>query len=396
MVSARIALAIALCGAVALPALPATAAPGVADDPPRAPGALGANFNQDLASADFGELAVADADWVRGFVTMPQVDDGPAADNSSISTILDARERGHSTIMSLKFPYYDKAFPTPGSADMATELERLDKVLPLIMGAVDIIVVGNEPFIESRKTDRDESLNVFYETMARHVINFRADHCGSDCDTDLYMGALNRLDLPDRLTPAAERWMTFVRETPEISGTDIHPHVPTLEASREFLDYILPRMRPDQTFLSTEFSIVWYWKQHLSDPVDPGFLSRYDLAEDLLVWEVIALAIEHPFPERQWRDFLNSSPWFADRRTFLCDQMKIFRDTDRLAVATYGFRQDEPMTTNFGPDKTPWLLNSVFAVRTVQPGTDGFSHGYWVDDFKKLQRNGHACGKGRR
>lgn len=388
MVSTRVVLAIALCGAVALSSLPATAS--------SQNGALGANFNQDLASADFRELATARADWVRGFVTMPQLDDGPAADNSSISTILEARERGHSTIMSLKFPYGDKAFPTPGSPEMAIELQRLDQALPLIMGTVDIVVVGNEPFIESQPTDRDASLNVFYETMARHVINFRAEQCGPDCPTDVYMGALNRLDLPDRLTPAAERWMTFVRETPEISGTDIHPHLPSLEASRAFLDFILPRMRPDQTFLATEFSIVWYWKQHLSDPVDPAFLNRYGMDADLLAWEVIAQAIENPFPEEQWRDFLRSSPWFADQQTFLCDQMEIFRSTNRLAVATYGFRQDEPMTTNFGPDKTPWLLNSVFAVRTVQPGQDGLSHGYWVDDFRALQRNGHSCGKGRR
>src|SRR5690625_6524463 len=77
------------------------------------------------------------------------------------------------------------------------------------------------------------------------------------------MGALTRLDLADRHTPAAERWMTFIRETPELEGVDIHPHVEHPDAVQPFLDYILPRMRADQTFLVTEFSLVWHWKAHL-------------------------------------------------------------------------------------------------------------------------------------
>src|SRR3546814_14384709 len=75
------------------------------------------------------------------------------------------------------------------------------------------------------------------------------------------MGALNRLDLKKNITPSTERWLAFVKATPAIEGVNIHPHVPKIELSKAFLDYILPRMRPEQTFIVPEFSLVGWWQQ---------------------------------------------------------------------------------------------------------------------------------------
>ncbi|MEV4359459.1 hypothetical protein [Nonomuraea sp. NPDC049625] len=353
----------------------------------RAYGALGANFNQNLDALDYRELREARARWVRGFFPMPAADKGDPAEHFAISTITKAAARGYDTVLSLKFPYDAASFPAPGSPRMAAELARLDKVLPTVMGKVDILTIGNEPFIESLPAERDQRLNEFYETVARHVIDYRRERCGADCGTALYMGALNRLDLPDRRTPAAERWMTFVRQTPEIEGVDIHPHIPAPENAQPFLDYILPRMRPDQTFLVTEFSLVWYWQQHLKDPVAATFAQKYGFPSGTLVWQVIKAAIDKPFSERKWDDFLAGSPWFTSQSGFLRDQMKLYRGTGRLAVATYAFKQDDLMVENFGPGKAPWLLNSVYAPYTVQPRGALSGRGYWLDDFRALQRH---------
>ncbi|MEV0699613.1 hypothetical protein AB0I53_17095 [Saccharopolyspora sp. NPDC050389] len=45
------------------------------------------------------------------------------------------------------------------------------------------------------------------------------------------------------------------------------------------------------------------------------------------------------------------------------------------------------MSNSFGLDKKPWLLNSLFASRTVQPLPDGTpAPDYaWLDEFKALQ-----------
>ncbi|WP_439569597.1 hypothetical protein [Sphingopyxis sp.] len=353
-----------------------------------AQGALGANYNEHYEDVDYRDLEKADATWVRIFLTMPQLDRG-AAEHGVVRTTLDASGRGCKTILSLKWPFPNRDFPKAGSADMAKELERLDAVLPLVMGKVDILVIGNEPYIESREGDRDLDLNAFYEAMAARVIAYRAKACGEACKTRLYMGALNRLDLKKNMTASTDRWMAYVKATAELDGVDIHPHVNSLEASKPFLDYILPRMRPEQKFLVTEFSIVWWWKQNLEKPIPAAFAEKYGVTRTAQNWQVIKAALEQPFAKPHWDDFLTMSPWFETRKHYLRNQMKMFRDTGRLAVATYGFKQGSSMASNFGPEKTPWLLNSVFAPATVRKNADGSTapNYAWIDDFKALQKD---------
>lgn len=367
-------------------AAPGSAAPGAAV--PGAYGALGANFNALAGDLEVRELQIGRTHWIRGFFPVPNADLGEVADDANIRKIVDLGAREYHTILALKFPYNQTPIPAPGSAGMDAALAQVDKILAVVLDRVDIIEIGNEPFIESLKEDRGETLNVFYETVARHIIEYRRTHFGSQSRTHLYMGALNRLDLPANRTAAVERWMTFARQTPEIDGVDIHPHVPSPDAVQPFLDYILPRLRPDQTFLVTEFSLVWYWQAHLSDQVSPAFADRYGFAPTSLVWEVIEASIEQPFPQEQWDYFLSTSPWYESQKYFLRDQMQRFRATGHLAVATYGYRQEVPMTQNFGPDKAPWLLNSVFVPHTVQPWQNGTTgRGYaWLPEFQALQR----------
>lgn len=169
---------------------------------------------------------------------------------------------------------------------------------------------------------------------------------------------------------------------------DIHPHVAAPADVQPFLDYVLPRLRKEQTFLATEFSLVHLWKQHMRDAVPAAYARRHHLAPDTPVWKVISEAIEHPMPEAQWHTFLRLSPWFEHHKHFLREQVGRFRDTGRLAVATYGVTQAAAMTRNFGPDKTPWLLNSLYANRVARRAHSDLparSYGFF-DDFRALQR----------
>lgn len=362
--------------------LPATL-PGVAS----AQSALGANYNEHFEDVDYRDIDKAQAKWVRLFLPMPQVDREGAA-HGAIRTILDAGGRGYKTILTLKFPYNRVAFPKVDSPAYAKDMARLDAVLPAIMGKVDIIVIGNEPYIESRPQDWNANFNAYYEALAKRAIAYRTQNC-KDCRTHLYMGALNRLDQKENRNPSTERWMEFVKTTPELDGVNIHPHVPTLEASKAFLDFILPRMRPEQKFLVTEFSLIWWWKANLKTPAPAAFTAKYGAAPNSQSWQIIKAALETPFSKPQWDEFLSQSQWFESRKHYLRNQMTMFRDTGRLAVATYGFKQGSSMVQNFGPDSTPWLLNSIYAGRTVKPNPDGsaaFNYA-WIDDFKALQKN---------
>jgi hypothetical protein len=254
-------------------------------------GALGANFNEHYEDVDFAELRRANDRWIRGFLTMPQVDPADPAAHMAIETTLDAGQRGFSTILTLKWPMRKSGIPAPGSPAFARAEAALDAVLPLVMGKVDILEIGNEPFIEARRAEWDHRLNDFYEAMARRAIRFRAQHCADTCRTRLFMGALNNLDDPKWRTPATERWLDFARETSAIEGVDIHPHVRSLDQAKAFIEYVLPRLRPDQTFLATEFSLVQHWKRHLRDRVPATFAKAYGIAPETQVWQQIAAAI---------------------------------------------------------------------------------------------------------
>jgi hypothetical protein len=355
--------------------------------PVLAQGALGANYNEHFEDVDYRDLEKADAKWVRLFLPMPQLDRG-AAEHGAVRTILEAGGRGYKTIFTLKWPYPKRDFPKAGTPGFDREVARLDGVLPLIMGKVDILVIGNEPYVETGETYRDLDLNAFYEVLATRVIAYRTANCGADCKTRLYMGALNRLDLEKNRTASTERWMAFVKATPEIDGVNIHPHVPDIALSKAFLDYILPRMRPEQKFIATEFSLVGWWMQNMQKPVSAAFADKYQAPRTAQNWQIVKAALETPFPKAQWDDFLRMSPWFENRKHYIANQMRMFRDTGRLTVATYGFRQGGSMAAQWGPKKTPWLINSVFAGRTVRPNPDGsaaFNYA-WIDDFRALQQ----------
>jgi hypothetical protein len=225
--------------------------------------------------------------------------------------------------------------------------------------------------------------------MAQRAIDYRGQRFGSGSKTQLYMGALNHLDLPEWRTAATERWMRFVRGTPSIVGTDIHPHLPAPGAGKYYLNYILPRMRPDQKFLATEFSLVLFYKKHLKDRVPPGFASRYGIPPGTRVWQVIQDALRSPFTQQKWDDFLAACPWYARNENFLRDQTGQFRATGKLAVATYGLGQSAVPPGKFGPDSTPWLLNSLFCQHTVQPAGDGLpgQNTVWTGEFRSLQHS---------
>jgi hypothetical protein len=371
-------LTAALCGLLAGMAVPQAAT---------AQSALGANYNESLTTIDRGELQGVRTQWLRGFVDMHLMNGEHPDQDRNVQAILKARQDGFKTILSLKWNYHKLDFPAPGTPELTAELQRLDRLLQAVMGKVDILVIGNEPFIETKPDQADQRLNVFYETLANAVIDYRKAHGGTASPTKLYMGALNRLDLPAKRTPAVDRMLRFIASKPELAGVDLHPHLPTLDANRVMLDYALKRIRPDQTFLATEFSLVWYWKKHLTDTVSADFTKKYGFAPDTKVYQVVAVAAKEPMPYEKWEYFLQHEPWYMAQQHFIADAMKLYKGTGRLAVATYGIRQAWNGRRPFLATTDPWILNSVYASATVQRNPDGSAHGNfpWADEFRQIQ-----------
>lgn len=349
-----------------------------------AAGVLGANVNQNLDTTNFAELQNLSATWLRGFYPMQDADQGDIANQPGMQKLLAAIGLGYGTVLNLKFSY-DNGLPTANSSEMKAAFDRLDKVLAVVMDKVDIVVVGNEPFFECG--GKTANINEFYEALAQHTIDYRQQHAGSSSKTQIYLGALTDLETAKGQNALTERWLEFVKSTPSIAGTDCHPHVPSLSDGQKYVDYIVPRLRPDQKFLATEFSLIKLYKQHLTDAVPAKFADQYHIPAGTQVWQVVRDSIQHPVPQAEWNDFLLAFPWFASTKGFISDLVGNFRKTGQCAVATYGLQQDDAMVQDFNAKKPPWVFASMFCPHTVQPGTDGLpgQNLTWADEFRALQ-----------
>lgn len=349
--------------------------------------ALGANFNGEYQDVNYADLNRAGVHWIRGFIAMNRQTSADVHAAPALASSLDAKARGFHVILTLKWDFRQTGVPRPGSIRYAQTIATLDALLARAMGKVDILEIGNEPYLETPEDQRESQLNPFYEAMARHAIAFKESKCTSPCSTELFMGALNRLNVPAvRQDACVQRWLAFVKATPEIRGVDIHPHVASFKDSIPFVRDVVRSIRPDQQFLATEFSLVWYWKAHMDDPVPGGFARQYGVSADTRMWQAIRAALQQPYTQEEWTALLEGSTWFAAQKNFIQDELKLFRDTRQLAVATYGFEQGASMARNFGPNSAPWLLNSVYARRTVReiPGAPAPANPYWLEAFEKL------------
>jgi hypothetical protein len=346
--------------------------------------ALGVNYNQFLTSINEEELNQVNAAWIRGFIDMHLLGNQDPSQNANLEALLQAKAAGHRTILNLKWNYETEPFPAPGSAAMNQELDQLHRLLPVLAGKVDILVIGNEPFIETEPSQNGQPLIDFYQIMADDVMAYWKSHPNL---TQLYMGAFTRLDLPQNRTRAVKWMLQYIASHGELAGADQHMHMPSFAACQTMLAYVLPRLRPDQKFLVTEFSLVVLWAQHLKDNLSADFTSRYNLPTPLQVYQFINIALQDPVPDVEWRDFLVSCPWYMDYQQFLLDADHLFRRSGRLGVATYAMIQSWTRGQLFTADTTPWLLNALFATKTVQPDEEGGSaeNFPWGKEFTDLQ-----------
>lgn len=360
-------------------------------------GALGANFNEHLTWMNHGELHQAQTTWVRGFIDMHQINATDLSADANIQSLLSARDAGFNTILSFKWNYSTTDFPPPGHPAHTAELDCLSNVLDLVMGQVDILVIGNEPYIEAKQ--ENHHLNTFYESMAEKVISSKQasqNNASHPKDTKLYMGALNRLDQPVKRTPSIARFLSYIASQPALSGVDLHLHMPNAEAHKKMLDYSLSFLRPDQTFLATEFSLIWHFKKHMGDPINASFAKKYNFPLGTKVHQLLSQGIQYPFPFEMWEEFLKGEPWYTCCVGFLENTMQLYRSTGRLEVATYGFCPMRFRKKAVELGDTPWMLNGVFVGSMVRKKEDGGRYGNWpwMEEFVRAQAQGGAPGTG--
>jgi hypothetical protein len=91
---------------------------------------------------------------------------------------------------------------------------------------------------------------------------------------------------------------------------DLHLHTPQLVGHKSMLDSALARLRPAHTFLATEFSTVWHFRQQM-DTVSREFCTKYGFPVKMKVHELLSAGIKSPMPLGQWEDFLRGEKWYG-------------------------------------------------------------------------------------
>lgn len=360
--------------------------PGQNAEPPAQ--VIGVNVNGQYDVMKFENVERSGTTWVRGFLDFFQLypHESNLETDERVQNYIRLKERGYKNILNLKWNFSDRSFPAAESQEMQDYKAYLQKLLDTVWSSTDIIVVGNEPFIESRRAERDNRLVVFYQEIANYVRNYRSE---SGRDVPIYVGAFNNLYLEGWRTEAANDLMGFARNNSWIAGIDLHIHHAQMDQINAFIDYASLRIRDEQKILITEFSIKDYFRGQMDGAIPGGFADAYGYERDMQNYEYLDYALKNTVPRPQWVDFLSGSPWFEDRKHYVGDAFQRFEGYEQFHVATYALRQSYPFNTDFTANTTPWILNGLFGNRTIQAhpetGQEQFNYA-WMDDFQQLPK----------
>lgn len=350
---------------------------------------VGINVNGQYNLMKFENIDRSGTTWVRGFLDFFQLypDESQIEEDQRVQNYIRVSEEGYKNILSIKWNFSNKSFPDPSSSEMQDYLSYLDKLLDKTWKYTDIIVVGNEPFIESKRDERGDKLIAFYKKVANYVNSYRES---SDRDIPIFVGAFNNLYLDGWRTQAVNDLFSFANSNSWIAGVDLHIHYASIEQLDEFISYANLRIRNDQRILISEFSLKDHFRTKTDENIPEDFASEYGYDPDMQNYQYLDSALKENVSRQEWVDFLSSSYWFENRRNYLWNAYERFKSYDKFHIANYALRQSYPFNKDFTVNTDPWILNGLFANRTVEPDpeTDQDQFNYaWIEDFEKIQED---------
>lgn len=368
---------------------------------------LGFNLNgapEDYTGAMKTTIDQLDSEWARGFLDYFFFFDndptpGWRLNNSpKLSSIAALKAQGYKTIINIKWNFKNPArsMPAPDGTLIEKYKNNLAELYDRFWENADIIVVGNEPFIESPGDAPSTAYHLvtFYEQMLKATIEYRA--ASSKPNMPIYLGAFNRLD-DSAFQDASNGLLELAKSYQEVEGVDLHIHHldPGFGEMTRSIEYVLGRIREDQKIISTEFSAMRFLKTHTSDIIDAEFAQEYGINPAWKIHEYINdLLQKHnngtAITRQQWLDFVTAHPWYDNlQNDYLLNAFNIFMDTapGQFELATYTARLNFPLKKVFDETTDPWLLNGIIVNRMVQPNADGtFAFNkYLHEDFAGLR-----------
>ena len=133
-------------------------------------------------------------------------------------------------------------------------LSYLDTLLDELYPYADIIVSGNEPFIESLKEERNDILINFYKEITNRIHQYAVKQ---EREIPIYIGALNQIWTKQFQEDYHENdYIQYAKDTSWIAGVDLHIHHNSMSEFDTAMEYVSAKLRDDQKIISTEFSFM--------------------------------------------------------------------------------------------------------------------------------------------
>jgi hypothetical protein len=362
---------------------------------------MGINLNEQVDVTDYNDLADSKTKWVRCFIEVIDVyKAGTLNTDAKIIAFNALKAKGYKTVLSLKFDFKKNGFPAVNSTDWTNYLNFIQPLLAKVMANTDVLVVGNEPFIEADEATWNEPLNTFYKAACERANTY---FVLNSIKKPMFLGALNRLDETARQTdPGHVNFLAFVKATPYLAGVDVHSHHSAVEQLTSVLNFAKSKIRDDQKILVTEFSLMQYWRNNNTVAIAPAFIAAANASATdkifpppagvTLNYQYIDYALKNPRTAEEWYAFCQNSPYIETRKNYLCAAYNIMKNAGNVYLSFYALRQSYPLNTDFTATTDPWVMNGLFMNRSVELLNGRSQKSYsFLDLFLKMSTDQNPC-----
>lgn len=346
---------------------------------------IGLNYNGTLIKMEPADMERTSTKWVRAFIDYYAFSEGNKPElhkDGGIKQLKATKDAGYNIILSFKFNHHNRNFPTNINT-IRDDLSYVDTVLDELYNYSDIIVAGNEPFIESKTDQRDKRLVTFYKEAANKVKAYRDTQSRK---LPIYIGAFNRLWNTKERTQAVVDLFNFAKNSNWIAGIDLHVHHETMKQMEDAIKYSNGKIRSNQNILLTEYSYMKKWKKHTKNKIPKQLADKYGHPSNWKVYQYLNHCLKNPVARVEWVTFLSKSAWYESNKKYLAKTFAIFKRYPKVKIATYAAIQTAG--NSFSANEDPWILNSLLVPRTVVPNptTKEIQFGYhMINDFRNIQ-----------
>lgn len=339
---------------------------------------LGLNFNHNPENINFDYVKKTGVSWIRMTPRiLDYVDDNMSPiQDSAIQNVVKAGKEGYKIAFGFRWDFARRklAMPAPGSEREQQYYQMVDRILERVGPYVRIFLLGNEPNLETIKSDLQYDakgnvpLVVFTQRLLQHVSAFYATHAGWK-KPQYYAGSLPALfEKEQQELPGVKEMIRFAQNDPRVTGLAVHLHIGDTLEIKSALEYVRTIM-PHKPIIVPEFSLFRLYNRHFKDEIGESkegaaFLEKHHLDPHLKVSEWLTKVHQGEIPYGQWEEMFKSQNWYIPH--YLLIYQRYFKQYG-VVLATYPLLQ-QGFVRQVNDKSESWLLNPLYLQKSFPGG----------------------------